>query len=140
MAYLANASAPAAAVAVTNQASVPIAITCNATSPVVLTKSDLRVQAAAGANGTIAGLVELAGPSSGLSPVYLATVEVAPDYMVSLNKFVPQNAPAPLKCTFVLYMHACVQLFSSTSKCIQVHPRVSKYIQKSYSYAYLLGL
>lgn len=83
MAYLVNASAPSAAVAVTNQATVPIAITCNATSPVVLTKSDLRVQAAAGANGTIAGLVELAVSAPGLNPVYLATVEVAPDYTVS---------------------------------------------------------
>eukprot|EP00884_Botryococcus_braunii_P021480 jgi/Botrbrau1/8015/Bobra.384_2s0037.1 len=81
MAYVANASAPRTAIAVTNLRSVPIAISCNGTSAPVLSKSDLAVRTPVNANGTIVGIMQLASQAAGTNPLYLATVEVAPDYM-----------------------------------------------------------
>jgi hypothetical protein len=83
MAYVAESSAPSAAIAVTNQASVPVAISCNGTSQVVLTKSDLAVRTPPAANGTISGVFELTSQVPGVTGLFLATVEVAPDYTVS---------------------------------------------------------
>lgn len=104
MAYITNVSAPATAVAVTNKRSVPIVISCNGTSPVVLTKSDLAIRTPPSANGTITGILELAPQVSGTNPLYLATVEVAPDYMVSLGAHLEALQPV---CTSVPFLAPC---------------------------------